>query len=148
MARRKGLPMTLARECAREGAKKSKSGASDAIVVLLVEDEESVRRVAGEILQAAGYTVLIAPNGREALRLAQRKAAEIRVLIADVILPGMSGPEVAQELSREQPGLKTIFISGYSEDVLRGKQVSADAVYLRKPFSVEALMLAVAKAAK
>lgn len=117
-------------------------------VVMLVEDEDSVRRVTGEILQAAGYTVLEAKDGKEALRLAQRKETEIKVLIADVIMPEMSGPEVAEELSRGHPQLKTIFISGYAENVLYGKQRVPNALYLRKPFSVEGLMRAVERAAK
>jgi two-component system, cell cycle sensor histidine kinase and response regulator CckA len=117
------------------------------IVVMLVEDDDSVRRVAGEILTTAGYTILQAKNGQEALLLAERKAAAISVLIADVIMPEMSGPDVAKRLLRLHPQLRTIFISGYPENVLRNRQVVPNASYLRKPFSVEALMRAVSKAA-
>lgn len=130
------------------GKRKSRSGVAAGTVVMLVEDEDSVRRVAGEILQAAGYTILEAKNGKEALRLAQRKDIAIKVLIADAIMPEMSGAEVAKELSREHPGLQTILISGYPETILRGKQTVANAFYLRKPFSVEALMRAVERAVK
>ena len=139
--------MAVDTESTRKRVTKSCEGAA-ATVVMLVEDEDSVRRVAGEILQAAGYTVLEAKNGKEALGLAQRKEIEVKVLIADVIMPEMSGPEVAKELSREHPRLQTIFISGYPENILRGKQAVPNAFYLRKPFSVEALMGAVEKAAK
>ena len=129
------------------GNRKS-SHAAAGTVVMLVEDEDSVRRVAGEILQSAGYTVLEAKNGKEALRLAHRKGLEVHVLIADVIIPEMNGPELAKALLREYPRLTIIFISGYPENVLHGNQRLANAFYLRKPFSVEGLMRAVEKAAQ
>ncbi len=130
------------------GKPKSSGGAAAGTVVMLVEDEDCVRRVAGEILQSAGFTVLEAKNGKEALRLVHRKALELRVLVADVIMPGMNGPELAKELLREYPRLKIIFISGYPENVLHGNQRLANAFYLRKPFSVEGLMRAVEKDAQ
>ncbi len=116
-------------------------------LVLLVEDEDAVRRVAGEILSAAGYVVLQAKNGREALNLLERRGGTVEVLVADVVMPRMSGPELAQELSRRYEGLQTIFISGYPEHHFFAKGTArVNAFYLYKPFSVEALTRIVARA--
>lgn len=133
----------------REGEKRLRKGrgAAGRTTVLLVEDEDAVRRVAGEILSGAGYAVLQAKNGVEALTLVERRGAMVDVLVSDVIMPAMNGPELAQELSQRHPGMKTIFISGYPEHHLRSQGTGrVNAFYLYKPFSVEALTGIVARA--
>lgn len=113
--------------------------------LLLVEDEDAVRRVAGEILTAAGHLVLQAKNGQEALNLLRRLGGTLDLLVADVVMPNMNGPELAKQLSLRYPAMKTIFISGYPEHQIMGKS-RANAFYLYKPFSVEALTRIVAHA--
>jgi len=105
--------------------------------ILLVEDEGFVREVTSEVLESAGYTVLKASNATEALQAFGEFQGEVHLLLTDVIMPGKSGRELAQELRATQPGLKTIFMSGYSDhQVLRQ---DARAWYVAKPFSVESL---------
>src|SRR5882672_5632912 len=92
-------------------AQKSCNGAT----ILLVEDEAFVREVAGEILRSEGYRVLTAPNALDAMRAFRRAAGRFDVLITDVVLPGRSGLDLAQEMTALCPGLKTICISGYPQ---------------------------------
>ena len=118
--------------------------------VLLVEDEDAVRRVAGEVLQTAGYSVLEAKNGHEALQLMERLHASPDLLITDVVMPVMNGPDLAARLSARFPHLPTVFISGYTQHPLlsRNRGLTPPALYLHKPFSVEALTGIVARALK
>jgi CheY-like chemotaxis protein len=103
--------------------------------------------VAGEVLQTAGYKVLEAKNGREALRLVERLTAEVDVLVADIVMPVMNGPELANELTLRYPNMRIIFISGYTDHpLLRRLRVPVRALYLHKPFSVEGLTGVVAQA--
>jgi len=142
-----GYAMGLSVDERSEGMSgRGSAGVADPAMVMVVEDEDAVRRVVGEILQAAGYAVLEAKNGEEALRLARRKAGAITVLVADVMMPGMSGPELARQLSKSNPDMKTIFISGYAEQFRTEKRSTAKAFYLRKPFSAHGLTQMVARA--
>jgi signal transduction histidine kinase/CHASE3 domain sensor protein/FixJ family two-component response regulator len=115
--------------------------------VLLVEDEASVREVTGAILRELGYRVLEAGDGPEALRVFGENAAKVDLLLADVILPGgMKGSEVAQRLTEIAPGLRTLFISGYTENAIVHHGRLDDGVHLiGKPFSREALAMKVAE---
>jgi two-component system, cell cycle sensor histidine kinase and response regulator CckA len=81
--------------------------------ILLVEDEAFVRDITGEILETAGYRVLKARNAAEATGAFRRYKAIIRLLVTDVVLPGRNGRDLATELRKINPNLKTIFISGY-----------------------------------
>ena len=108
--------------------------------VLLVEDEESLRTLAGEILRASGYRVLDAPNGAAALALASAVDAPIHVLLTDVVMPGMSGPELAERLRTVRPDLAVLYMSGYSDDALGRHGVLAPGTLLvQKPFTAERL---------
>jgi PAS domain S-box-containing protein len=101
--------------------------------VLLVEDEGFVRELFRAILAGHGYTVLEAADGATALRVSDSYAGPIHLLVSDVVLPGLSGPEVAQRLWQCRPHLRTLFVSGYgSEEVLR--RVPGGAPLLTKPF--------------
>lgn len=147
----KARPMDRVRSVALEnniGERRSeKAEAAERALILLVEDEDSVRQVAGEILQAEGYLVLEAKNGQEALRLLQREAIAVDVLVTDVVMPGMNGLDLAEELTRRRREMRTIFISGYTQHpLLEKRSMPATAFYLRKPFSVEALTRTVREA--
>ncbi len=105
--------------------------------ILLVEDEEGVRRIARIALETRGYRVLEAADGRAAMAVAEGRVGEIDLLVTDVVMPGMSGRELADVLRVRQPGLKVLFMSGYVEDALvRHGIVEAEEAFLHKPFSL------------
>jgi PAS domain S-box-containing protein len=109
--------------------------------VLLVEDEPAVRVVAVQTLQEQGYTVLEAANGDEALRVAQERAEEaIHLLLTDVVMPRMSGKELASQLKTIRPGLKVLFISGYTDNaIIHNGVLEPGIAFLQKPFTPEVL---------
>ena len=112
--------------------------------VLLVEDEEVVRGLARQILQDAGYRVLVAPQGEEAIRLSNEHAKEIHLLLTDVVMPGAGGKEVADHLSSLCPGIKVLFMSGYTDnEILRRGIRTSETEFLQKPFTAESLRAAV-----
>jgi CheY-like chemotaxis protein len=117
--------------------------------VLVVEDEEDVRHLVGSILRNHGYEVLEASGAREALHIHERHAGPIHVLLTDVIMPGKSGREVARELRRLRPGIRTIFMSGYTDDTLFQQSLEASqALFLGKPFTPSALLRKLAESAE
>ncbi len=108
--------------------------------VLLVEDEKSLRRTIRAFLRQLGYTVLTAADPAEALALAGEHTDAIRLLITDVIMPGMNGRLLAERLRSIAPDIKCLFMSGYPTDVLADRGVLQDGVnFLEKPFSRDAL---------
>ncbi len=108
--------------------------------VLLIEDEEPVRRLARMGLELVGYTVLEAGDAAEALAAFEQVAGKVDLVLADVVLPGAGGPEVVERLKAIRPDLKVVFMSGYAEDAtpVHGV-VTAGRPFLRKPFSPAAL---------
>ncbi len=113
--------------------------------VLLVEDEPAVRDVACEFLTAAGYRVLAAENGEQAMQIAAREST-IDVLLTDMVMPRMRGPELARELLRWKPAVKVIYMSGYLEPSDADGDLLKDASYLNKPFSRDTLVSQIAEA--
>lgn len=112
---------------------------TQADTILLVEDEVYVRDVASEILQAEGYVVVSARSASEALACFE-KHAPIKLLVTDVVMPGMSGRELAVRLKALQPNLKTIYMSGYTDNpILRRDFQAIEVAYLQKPFTLETL---------
>jgi two-component system, cell cycle sensor histidine kinase and response regulator CckA len=104
--------------------------------ILLVEDEESVRAFTVMALEAEGYKVLSAANGREALDIAKENSGGISLMITDVIMPGIDGPKLAELLSETAPNVKVLFISGYTSDaVLRHGLEENSVAFLQKPFT-------------
>jgi PAS domain S-box-containing protein len=112
--------------------------------VLVVEDQEDVRKLIRTILESYGYRVLEAENGIEALRLTEEHPAEIHLLLTDIILPGMNGKTLSEQVRVLLPKLKIVFMSGYPEDVISRRGVlERDVAYLPKPFSPESLAVKV-----
>jgi two-component system cell cycle sensor histidine kinase/response regulator CckA len=112
--------------------------------ILLVEDEPSVRTLVRDELRKLGYRVVEAKNGVEACLLATQQAASLQLLLTDVVMPGMGGRELAQHLSVIRPDLRTLFISGYMDDVgIMAGQEEGTSSFLQKPFTPEVLGRAV-----
>jgi len=112
--------------------------------ILLVEDEPSVRTLVRDELRKLGYRVVEAKNGVEACLLATQQIGSLQLLLTDVVMPGMGGRELAQHLSIIKPDLRTLFISGYMDDVgIMAGQEEGMSSFLQKPFTPEVLAHAV-----
>jgi PAS domain S-box-containing protein len=108
--------------------------------VLVVEDQDAVRRLAASILKSAGYRVLSAADGSEALALEAQHHGPINLALTDVVLPGMTGKQLADRLKVVRPEIKVLFTSGYPRDVIADRGVvDRDVAYLAKPYSPEEL---------
>ena len=108
---------------------------------MLVEDETGVRELASEFLKAGGYTVLEAQNGDEALKCAMNCGETIQLLLTDMVMPRMSGIELASRLAKWKPELRVIFMTGYSEFSERNNEtVPSEGALLQKPFSRATLL--------
>jgi PAS domain S-box-containing protein len=108
--------------------------------ILFVEDEESVRELVRDYLSAAGYKVLEAADGMQALEIAAARTSAIDILVTDVVMPRLSGRELASRLTSERPGLKVLFISGYTDDsIFRSGVLAGGVAYLQKPFNLKTL---------
>jgi CheY-like chemotaxis protein len=108
--------------------------------VLLVEDEDSVRTLTGEILRTCGYTVLEAVNGPQALAAAIAHGGPIHLLVSDVVMPQMGGPELAQRLCAERPHMRVLYLSGYThEAIVHYGTVASEVELLPKPFTAGVL---------
>lgn len=106
--------------------------------ILLVEDEGSLRALFNTVLQTLGYRVLQASGGARALELCQK--APVDLVVTDVVLPEMGGRELVENLTRLRPGLKVLFMSGYTDDaVVRRGVLQAEVAFLQKPFTMAAL---------
>ena len=106
--------------------------------VLLVEDEESVRQLVRETLEARGYQVLEAENGQAGLAAVEGHSGAIDLLITDVVMPEMGGHELADRLLKQRPGIKVIYLSGYTEEALVEGNIGGKA-FLQKPFTLQTL---------
>jgi signal transduction histidine kinase/ActR/RegA family two-component response regulator len=108
--------------------------------VLVVEDNESLRQLTCEFLVSTGYTVLFAQDGSEAVRLAEQHTGLIHLLLTDVVMPGMSGHELAQRLAILRPDIRSLYVSGYTGDAILKQGVLEEGVsFLAKPFTRDAL---------
>ena len=129
-----GLDQTPAAEVRRVAAKQGNG------VVLLVEDEASVRAFASRALSLRGYTVLEAANAEEALAKLEDKALHVDLFVTDVVMPGMDGPAWVRRAHLDRPNVKVVFMSGYAEDGLAEDQARVpNSVFLPKPFSLNDL---------
>ena len=111
--------------------------------LLLVEDEELVRQLSRRILESNGYKVLEAENAEVAIKLFEERASDVRMVVTDVVMPGMSGPEMVQRLRRLVPDVRVLFISGYADKIAREGSLEVGAAFLEKPFSPASLTRAV-----
>jgi len=119
-------------------AARSVAGGSE--TVLLAEDEESVRELVRETLEAKGYKILACENAEAALQMAAAHAGTIDLLITDLVMPGMSGRELAKRLCALRPHTRVLYLSGYTEDVLAHPgMIEPGTVFLQKPFTLQIL---------
>jgi len=127
-----------------EASQPDVAGGSETI--LLVEDEDAVRDLARTILMRKGYRVLAAADPREALRIVETHTGTIDVLVSDVVMPILSGPEMARRIQESRPNIKTLFLSGYTEELINSEgRLSGMDAFLSKPFTAEALARKVAE---
>lgn len=110
--------------------------------ILLVEDDEPIRQLAAAMLERNGFQVFQASDAREAAEIWEKHKQSIDLLLADIVVPGWSGPEIAQELLRTRPDLKVIFASGYYDDesVAKTAKLIKGAKFLRKPYVMKKLL--------
>jgi two-component system cell cycle sensor histidine kinase/response regulator CckA len=108
--------------------------------ILLVEDDAALRNLAARVLRAQGYLVLDARDGKEALELEASHGSAIDLVLSDTVLPGMNGVEVVRRLAERRPGLKSVYMSGYTDDeVLRRGIVTSEVRFVQKPFTPNVL---------
>lgn len=108
--------------------------------ILVVEDAEPIRRMVTAMLVQSGYQCLEAPDGTEALALLDTREEPVHLVLTDLLMPKMSGTELATHLSRLRPELPIVFMSGYSEDPIVVRIGSARGKFLAKPFTAGALL--------
>ena len=109
--------------------------------ILLAEDEAAVRNLARRVLEKHGYKLLLAATGRDGVQVAEQHAAPIDLLVTDVVMPEMGGRELAQRLTARQPGLKVLFLSGYTDDaIVHHGVLDAGVAFLQKPFKPDDLV--------
>ena len=113
--------------------------------ILVVEDDDDVRCLLGEVLEASGYHVLSASNGPVALEVVDRHAGRIDLLVTDVLMPELDGCELARRLLQQRPELRVLYTTGYSGDLLDRHEVAQESI-LAKPYSIEALRTSVRQA--
>ena len=128
-----------------EQEKKRPAGGTES--VLLVEDEPAIMAIGATILMQLGYHVYSAGSPEEAIDIAENSSAKIDLLLTDIIMPGMNGRDLSERLLVSRPGMKCLFMSGYTADVIAERgQIGAEMCFLQKPFSVESLALKVREA--
>ncbi len=125
---------------AHGAAPASRTAVGGSETVLLVEDEESVRQLVRETLASKGYNVLEAENGQSGLAIAAAHAGTIDLIITDVVMPGMSGRELADQLVAARPEVKVLYLSGYTEDTIVSEgTIESGKAFLQKPFTLQSL---------
>ena len=108
--------------------------------VLVVEDEEAVRCLTRTILETAGYRVFDAPNPQQAEVLFEKDINVVNLLVTDIIMPGLNGPQLFERLARQRPDLKVLYVSGYTDDTIVPQgQLDTGIEVLQKPFSADEL---------
>ncbi len=118
-----------------KATQKPKISPSQGEIILLVEDEDSVRNFTRRTLEKQGYRILEARNGKEALAIIKKNDAAIDILVSDVVMPGLNGPELAKQVLAGQPDIKILFMSGYTDEPILAEVVTSTSGFLQKPFS-------------
>ncbi|MGO9409716.1 MAG: response regulator [Spirochaetia bacterium] len=140
------LPKVLEASAADPNAPSRGSAYHGGETILLVEDEEALRRYCRAILERNGYSVLEASSGDEALEVVGSQSAAVHLLLTDVVMPRMSGPELGRRLRSLQPDVRILYMTGYSEDLAsRHGSLGADADLIEKPFDSASLLARVRK---
>jgi signal transduction histidine kinase/ActR/RegA family two-component response regulator len=134
------LPRVTEKEEAVSHERASSRSKGGSETVLVVEDEDEVRSLASEFLRSAGYSVLTAKDGVEALEISERLGGAIHLLLTDVVMPKMRGTELAQELKARFPRLRVVYMSGYLEQDPCSGEILEKAIVLQKPFSRDSLV--------
>ncbi|MGH9856543.1 MAG: response regulator, partial [Acidobacteriota bacterium] len=110
-------------------------------VILLVDDNQSVRTAVGTYLEMKGYQVFSAGSGKEALEISRKEKGPIHLIVTDMVMPEMTGPQLVSQIISERPQLKVLFMSGYTdESIKRSGMLQAGAAFLQKPASMESLL--------
>jgi two-component system, cell cycle sensor histidine kinase and response regulator CckA len=118
----------------------SRNRADGPMTVLVAEDEVGIRAPLRRLLMAQGYRVLDASDGPRALEVAERHKGQIHLLLTDILMPGMNGGELARRLLLVRPGMRVLFMSGYSDEAVQTNGVlTPGAIFLQKPFTIEEL---------
>jgi CheY-like chemotaxis protein len=134
------LPRLTEAGAARDVAPAAAPSAAGSETVMVVEDDDAVRRLASSVLAAQGYTILEARSADEALEVASRHTGSLDLVLTDVILPGLNGRELYARLAAHSPGLRALFMSGYSGDVVaRHGVLEAGVEFIEKPFAMTTL---------
>lgn len=127
----------------REYTKRQKKTVSGPVGALVVDDEEPIRRFVDRVLKDAGYKTTLAGDGPEALDVAS-KLDRLDILVTDVMMPQMTGDELARRLRQKQPSIKVLYLTGYSDQLFKEKVLLwEDEAYLDKPCSIKSLLEAV-----
>jgi len=134
------LPVTTEQAQTERRSGQAESKTSGSATILLVEDETPLRKLISQVLKSAGHTVLDAASGDEAVTLSSRHAGVIELLLTDVVMPGMSGPELVAKLRVRRPEMMIVFMSGYDKELIDQKSLERSASFLPKPFSPRALL--------
>jgi signal transduction histidine kinase/ActR/RegA family two-component response regulator len=127
-----------------EAQSRIKASVCERKTVLVVEDEKEVRGLACEFLTAAGYRVVTAQDGLEALEIVARLGSGVHAVLTDVVMPNMRGPELGNRLRKMQPQVKIVYMTGYLENKGGDHAIQEDALFLQKPFSRETVVQQVA----
>jgi len=123
---------------ARAASKEAKRGSE---TILLVEDEDAVRGLTSRILEKQGYRVIAAQHGREAMEIASSEEGHIDLVLTDVVMPGMNGRGLVERLSGIRPGIKSLYMSGYTDDdIIRRGFIEPSKSFLQKPFTSDGLL--------
>jgi len=138
------IKIYLPSAAAKTGAEPVESSPAEALrgseTILVLEDEARVRKLVCEVLAARGYTVLEAVRGEEAIRMAREHKGRIHLLLADVVMPEMSGPQALEKIRQKHPRVKVLFMSGYTDEAMVHHGIlDSGAPFLQKPFLPEAL---------
>jgi len=132
------LPVDEAPEAPQRPQQPAASRPKRTGAVMVVEDEDALRKLVSSILSAAGYQVTVACNGDEAL--SESAAKQIDLLLTDVVMPGVSGPELAAQLRARQEDLRVVYMSGYDRDLVQQEVLDGRATLLAKPFTPRGLL--------
>src|SRR5262249_52717129 len=134
------LPMVDASEEAPSTSAKMPPMPEGWETILLIEDEDTVRNLASQVLRMHGYRVLEARHAAEALKIAESHDDVIHLMLTDVVMPKMNGRQLAENLAPLRPGMKVIYMSGYNDDIILGAGLGPKTAFLQKPFAPNVLM--------